>query len=87
MNRPLKYLPTRLTASAIIEVLGKLGVEVPLAISASAHQSTEDLRLSVNAMRWQADEKALKAGLDASELTISEKFRLRYALDKAGLTG
>jgi hypothetical protein len=87
MSRKLSYLPTRLTAGALLEVLDKLGVEIPVAIRATAHQSTEDLRLSVNAMRWQADEKALKAGLDASELSISEKLRLRFSLDKAGLTG
>jgi hypothetical protein len=85
--RKLSYLPTRLTAGALLEVLDRLGVNVPVAISASSHQSTEDLRLSVNAMRWQADEKALDAGLAASELSISEKLRLRFALDKAGLTG
>jgi hypothetical protein len=84
-TRPIRYLPSRLTASALIETLGQLGVEVPLAISVSAKSSREDLGYSIRAAKFQVDEKALDAAISKTELSISERLRLKFALENVGL--
>jgi hypothetical protein len=84
-TRPIRYLPTRLSASALIKTLGQLGLAVPLAIKASASQSREDLAYSVRASKFQVDEKALDAAIAGTELSISERLRLKFALESCGL--
>lgn len=85
MSRPLRYLPTRLTASAILETLDKLDISVPLAISASAKDSRESMSYAIKATKFQIDEKALDEAIKKTELSISERLRLKFALENVGL--
>jgi hypothetical protein len=85
MNKPMTYLPSRLSAGAIIEVLSQIGLEIPLAISASAKSSREEMGYSIRAMRFTIDEKALDAALAKQELSISDRLRLKFALGDVGL--
>jgi hypothetical protein len=84
-GRPLRHLPSRLSASTIIETLGQIGIEIPLAISASAKSSREEMGFSIKAMRFRLDEKALDAALARQDLTISDRLRLKFALEDVGL--
>jgi hypothetical protein len=83
--KPLKYLPTRLSASAIIETLGHLGISVPLAISASAKDSRESLGYAIRASKYQIDEKELGKAIAQSSLSIGERLRLKFALENVRL--
>ncbi len=73
--KPLRYLPTRLTASAIIETLRQIGIEIPLAISASAKDSRESLSYAIKASRFSVGTKELDSALAKTELSISEARR------------
>ena len=84
MSRVIKYLPSRLTA-AVLDVLDKIGIAVPLAISVSAKDSRESLSYAVRASRFQVDVKDLGAALAKTELSISERIRYKYSLEQCGL--
>jgi hypothetical protein len=85
MNKPWKYLPTRLTASAILSVLEAIGVSVPLSISVSAKDSRESLGYAIKASRFSLSAKELDAALAKTELTVSDRLRLKYSLECVGL--
>jgi hypothetical protein len=85
MNRPLKYLPTRLTASALISTLEQIGINIPPAIRVCAGQSKEDLGYSIRAAKFSVDQKELDAALAKQELSISERLRFRFALESIGI--
>lgn len=81
MNKPLKYLPTRLTASAILAVLEQIGINIPLAISVSAKDSRESLGYAIKASRFSLSAKELDGALAKTELTVSDRLRLKYSLE------
>jgi hypothetical protein len=85
MNKPLKYLPSRLTASAILATLEQIGITIPLAISASAKDSRESLSYAVRASRFSLDTKALDEALARTELGIAERLRFKFAAEQIGI--
>jgi hypothetical protein len=85
MNRPLKYLPTRLTASAIVETLAAIGINIPVSISASAKSSREDLGYAVRASKFSVGTKELDDALSKTELSISERLRFKWAAETIGI--
>jgi hypothetical protein len=84
-HRPLRFLPTRLSATAILETLKTIGIEVPLAITASANKSREDMGYAIRAAKFSISTKAIDEALAKTELSISEKLRFKYSLEVVGL--
>jgi hypothetical protein len=85
MSSVIKYLPLRLTANAVLDVLEKLGIDVPLSISVSAKDSRESLSYAVRASKWSVDVKDLDAALAKTDLGIAERLRYKFALENCGL--
>jgi hypothetical protein len=83
--KTLKYLPSRLTAQAILATLEAIGISIPLSIKASAGQSREDLGHALRATRFSLGMKELDTALSKTELSISEKLRFKYAAEQIGI--
>ena len=84
MPTVIRYLPTRLSASAILDVLGKLGIAVPLTVEAAA-TSREGLAGAIRAAKFSIGTNELDRALAKTELSISERLRLKYALEAIGI--
>lgn len=84
MSTVIRYLPTRLSASGILGVLGKLGIAVPLAVEAAA-TSREGMAGAIRAAKYSIGTRELDAALAKTELSISERLRVKYALETVGL--
>jgi hypothetical protein len=84
MPSVIKYLPTRLSASALLDVLGKLNIAVPLTVEAAA-TSRDGMAASIRAAKFSIGPRELDAALSQTELSISEKLRLKFALESIGL--
>lgn len=68
-----------------MEVLHQIGIEVPLAIAASANNSRKSMLYAVRATKFSVDTKELDAALAKQELSISERLRYKFALENVGL--
>jgi hypothetical protein len=84
MSHVIKYLPTRLSAAAIIEVLHKLNISVPLTVEAAA-TSRDGMAAQIKAAHFSIGTNELDAALSKTELSISEKLRFKFALECVGL--
>ena len=84
MPSVIRYLPTRLSASALLDVLDKLGIGVPLTVQAAA-TSRDGMAAQIKAAHFSIGTNELDRALSKTELSISEKLRLKYALETVGL--
>jgi hypothetical protein len=80
--KPFKSMPTNLNASAIVDVLRSLKLQVPTSLTAAAAKG-EALRASGH--RFTV--KEVDAALTAADVPISDRFRLKAALDRNGILG
>ena len=80
--KPFKRMPTNLNASAIVDVLRSLNLQVPTSLTAAAAKG-ESLRASGH--RFAV--KEIDAALTAANVPISDRFRFKNALDRNGLLG
>ncbi len=79
--RPLRVLPSRLSAKAIIESLVALGVVVPSTLQASAQTlRQEELRET----GWRVDLATVDKALSRADLTFAERLRFKYAIEMTG---
>ena len=83
--RPLRYIPQRLSAAAICETLDRLGIKVPIAVSASAAQTRDDLAMSIRASGYQIDEAKLDKALTECGIALGERLRFKFSCDAVGL--
>jgi hypothetical protein len=80
--RPLRALAARLTASAVIQTLDALGVQVPYQIRAAGSSlSREDLLAGSFTVTVAEIDRALAA----SGLGISDRLRFKYSLENMGV--
>lgn len=85
MNKPLRYIPVKLTASAILTVLEQIGIHIPTAIRASANQTKDDLAYSIRASKFSLDTAELDAALAKQELSVSDRLKIKWACESIGI--
>ena len=87
--RILRSIPTRLSARAVVEVLGELGFNVPsLAAAADANpDASAPMRFGYETTPsiYAIDVKKIDAALAKTSLPVAEKICYKYALDRLGL--
>ena len=87
--RTLRAIPTRLSAKAVVAVLGELGFNVPsLAAAADANPDVSpSMRFgyTVTPSVHAIDVKKIDASLSKTTLPVAEKIRFKYAMSRLGL--
>jgi hypothetical protein len=80
--KPFKNVPTNLNPSAVVDVLRSLKLQVPTSLTAAAAKGE-----SLRATGHKFTIKEVDAALTAANVPISDRFRLKAALDRNGLLG
>jgi hypothetical protein len=70
-TRPLTYLPNKLDAAACLEIIERIDPEMTAA--------------GITASREQIDIDRIDSALEYTELSIADKIRFKYALERNGL--
>lgn len=80
--RPFSHMPTDLNPNAIVGVLRSLQLQVPTSLTAAAAKGK-----SLRASGHRFTVKEVDAALTAANVPLSDRFRLKAALDRNGILG